>query len=55
MTYHIPELRLVGAAANLVLEASPQTKRQAPGMGCVSNAAADEVGEDDAYSLDANW
>jgi hypothetical protein len=58
MTYHIPVLRLVGAASNLVLDASGTTKQQGPGTDCVSNPAIDEVAadpDDDAYSLRANW
>jgi hypothetical protein len=56
MTYNAPELLLVGAAANLVLEGSPDKKIDGPPVFCAPNAAADEVTTDpDVWSIDSNW
>lgn len=55
MSYRTPELLLVGAAANLVLDASGAPKNQLP-TECVQSAAFDEISADvDEYSLRADW
>lgn len=54
MTYNIPELTLIGAATNLVLQDSGQPKEAGPAGECSSLSAADEL-PDALYDLRDNW
>lgn len=54
MTYNIPELTLIGAATNLVLQESGQPKADGPADDCTV-VAVDELASDLRYDFRDNW